>query len=94
MSRLQIDTDQHVARVLSEHVDRQFDRLKRQIDILTGQVEGLRRSQATYLGDNVACTTLRNGRRPEEEDVCSMCGEFCVFRIAAQARDRHGPGTG
>lgn len=63
MSRLQIDTDQHVAKVLSEHVDRQFDRLKRQIDILAGQIEGLRRSQATYLGDHVACTTLRNGRR-------------------------------
>jgi len=25
---------------------------------------------------------LRNGRRPGEVDVCSMCGPFCVFRIS------------
>ena len=29
---------------------------------------------------------LRNGRRPGEEDVCSMCGEFCVFKISDEAK--------
>ena len=31
-------------------------------------------------------TKLREARRPGEEDVCSMCGEFCVFKVSEQAR--------
>ncbi|MFW5798429.1 MAG: phosphomethylpyrimidine synthase ThiC [Planctomycetota bacterium] len=35
--------------------------------------------------DPVKADQLRAGARPQDEDVCSMCGEFCVFKIADEA---------
>ena len=29
---------------------------------------------------------LRHRRRPEHSDVCSMCGDFCVFKVAGQQK--------
>ncbi len=37
--------------------------LMRRIDILSAQVDTLRRSQSVYLGDHIACTYLQNGWR-------------------------------
>ena len=31
---------------------------------------------------------LRESRRPGESDVCSMCGEFCVFKLSEDAKRR------
>jgi FkbM family methyltransferase len=37
--------------------------MSRKLDLLTAQVDTLRRSQSVYLGDHVACTYLQNGWR-------------------------------
>ena len=34
--------------------------------------------------DPVKAAKLRHASRPNDEDVCSMCGEFCVFKVADQ----------
>jgi len=33
---------------------------------------------------------LRHRRRPEHSDVCSMCGDFCVFKVAEQEKKVQG----
>jgi len=34
--------------------------------------------------DPICARTLRDARRPEHSDVCSMCGDFCVFKVAEE----------
>ncbi|MBE3070716.1 MAG: phosphomethylpyrimidine synthase ThiC, partial [Planctomycetes bacterium] len=30
---------------------------------------------------------LRDARRPEHGDVCSMCGDYCVFKVRDEESD-------
>ena len=36
--------------------------------------------------DPLKASKLRHDSRPTDEEVCSMCGEFCVFKVADQDR--------
>ncbi len=30
--------------------------------------------------------SMRNSRKPEDEDVCTMCGEFCAIKVLNQEK--------
>jgi FkbM family methyltransferase len=59
----------HVPKQSSEILDAvkalgtKVDGLLRRIDLLTAQIDTVRRSQSVYLGDHIACTYLQNGWR-------------------------------
>ncbi|HUU90559.1 MAG TPA: phosphomethylpyrimidine synthase ThiC [Phycisphaerae bacterium] len=44
-------------------------------------------TQVAEAMDPVRARQLREARRPEHGDVCSMCGDYCVFKV----RDDEGP---
>ena len=37
--------------------------------------------------DPAAARKVREEGRPADADVCSMCGEYCVFKLADEAKD-------
>lgn len=45
------------------NLERKLDQMSRRVDTLAASMEAVRRSQAVYLGDHVACTYLHNGWR-------------------------------
>ena len=53
--------------------DRKFSVLRRKRD-WAGQFRGCI--------DPVVARKVRETGRPADEDVCSMCGEYCVFKLA------------
>ena len=59
--------------------DRKFSALRRHRDW---------KAQIAASMDPKRAETLRAGRRPHDEDVCSMCGELCAFKIAEGAEEK------
>ncbi len=43
--------------------------------------------------DPIRAHKLRAERRPGKEEVCSMCGEFCTYRITEEAQRQKNQGT-
>jgi len=63
--------------------DKKLSVLRRRRD-WDGQLEGCL--------DPVLARKVREAARPADEDVCSMCGEYCVFKLADEQEER--PVTG
>jgi len=53
--------------------DREFSKLRRKRDW---------KGQLSRCIDPIAANKIRKAGRPADEDVCSMCGEYCVFKLA------------
>lgn len=53
--------------------DRRFSEMRRKRDW---------KGQLAACMDPVRAKALRDERRPSDSDVCSMCGEFCAYRMA------------
>jgi len=58
--------------------DREFSGLRRRRD-WAGQLE--------RCIDPIMARQVREHGRPTDDDVCSMCGEYCVFKLADEADD-------
>ncbi len=58
--------------------DSQFSALRRKRDW---------KAQLDRCLDPVVARQIREHGRPIDEDVCSMCGEYCVFKLADEAQD-------
>jgi phosphomethylpyrimidine synthase len=41
-------------------------------------------SQINLALDPEKARRIRNSRKPEDSDVCTMCGEFCAIKIASR----------
>lgn len=52
----------NLARLIG-NLERKLDQMSRRVDTLAASMEAVRRSQAVYLGDHIACTYLHNGWR-------------------------------
>jgi len=42
-------------------------------------------AQLKYCIDPLTAQKIRDAGRPADDDVCSMCGEYCVFKLADEA---------